>query len=202
MYWQATYSDLFPPGGVPVTKLLLSLHVIAAIVVIGPITVAASLFPRYVRQSLLAGGGGGGGPLPAVDVPGGGSDEEGSPAGITAFLYRICSGYAVAGIAVPLLGIATGARMGALTQVWLIVSVVLTAVAAGVLTLAILPRQRYLLAPEPAAAGGAGEGVAVVTDAARLATAARLSMLTGIFNLLWAVVVVLMIVRPGSTTGA
>jgi len=27
-------------------------------------------------------------------------------------------------------------------------------------------------------------------------------MVTGVFNLLWAVVVVLMIVRPGSTTGA
>lgn len=32
--------------------------------------------------------------------------------------------------------------------------------------------------------------------------AARLSGLTGAFNLLWAVVVVLMIVRPGSTTSA
>ena len=30
----------------------------------------------------------------------------------------------------------------------------------------------------------------------------RLGMVTGIFNLLWAIVVVLMIVRPGSTTGA
>lgn len=32
--------------------------------------------------------------------------------------------------------------------------------------------------------------------------AARLSVTTGMFNLLWAAVVVLMIVRPGSTTGA
>ncbi|WP_326666864.1 hypothetical protein [Streptomyces sp. NBC_00385] len=30
----------------------------------------------------------------------------------------------------------------------------------------------------------------------------RLAMLTGVFNLLWTVVVILMIVRPGSTTGA
>jgi hypothetical protein len=29
----------------------------------------------------------------------------------------------------------------------------------------------------------------------------RLAMTTGIFNLLWVVVTVLMIVRPGSTTG-
>ena len=32
--------------------------------------------------------------------------------------------------------------------------------------------------------------------------AARLGMTAGLFNLLWAVVVVLMVVRPGSTTGA
>ncbi|MFJ8884130.1 hypothetical protein ACIRJR_12055 [Streptomyces sp. NPDC102402] len=32
--------------------------------------------------------------------------------------------------------------------------------------------------------------------------AARLAVLTGVFNLLWATVTVLMIVRPGSTTGA
>lgn len=30
---------------VPVTKILLSLHVLAAIVAIGPVTVAASMFP-------------------------------------------------------------------------------------------------------------------------------------------------------------
>jgi hypothetical protein len=29
----------------------------------------------------------------------------------------------------------------------------------------------------------------------------RLAMVTGIFNLLWATVTVLMIIRPGSTTG-
>jgi hypothetical protein len=30
----------------------------------------------------------------------------------------------------------------------------------------------------------------------------RLAMLTGVFNLLWTTVTILMIVRPGSTTGA
>ncbi|WP_259294280.1 hypothetical protein [Streptomyces resistomycificus] len=32
--------------------------------------------------------------------------------------------------------------------------------------------------------------------------AGRLAMFTGVFNLLWATVTVLMIVRPGFTTGA
>jgi hypothetical protein len=32
------------------TAVLLAVHVLAAIVFIGPVTVAASLFPRYARQ--------------------------------------------------------------------------------------------------------------------------------------------------------
>jgi hypothetical protein len=83
---------------------------------------------------------------------------------------------------VPVFGVATGAALGVLGDAWLIVSMVLTAVAAVVLVGVILPGQQRVL----------GTG-----DPDR-----RLAMSTGIFNLLWAVVVVLMIVRPGSTTGA
>lgn len=88
-------------------------------------------------------------------------------------------------------GIATGAQLGVLTDAWLIVSIVLTAIAAAILALAILPGQESMIE-----ASEKGEG----SDMAR--AAARLSGLTGAFNLLWAVVVVLMIVRPGSTTSA
>ncbi|MFI0352162.1 hypothetical protein [Actinomadura sp. 9N407] len=142
------------------TKVLLSLHVLAAILVIGPIAVAASLFPRYARQ--------------AGD-------------GVATFLHRICRGYTAAGIAVPILGLATGAVLGVLTDPWLIASLILTTIAAAVLAAAILPGQRRMLT------AGGGEETASL--------AARLGMLTGAFNLLWAIVVVLMIVRPGSTTG-
>ncbi|MFD3946709.1 hypothetical protein [Streptomyces sp. NPDC058579] len=147
------------------TKLLLSVHVLAAILVVGPITVAASLFPRYARQA--------------------------SP--VAALLHRICRGYAVAGVAVPVFGLATALQLGVLTDAWLLTSLALTAIAAAVLALAILPGQRLLLT------GGEGDGD---TTGASRATASRLAMLTGVFNILWAVVVVLMIVRPGSTTGA
>ncbi|MFC4562462.1 hypothetical protein ACFO4E_11415 [Nocardiopsis mangrovi] len=153
---------------------LLSVHVIAAILTIGPIAVAASLFPRYARQA-------------AQD----GSAPDGRAAGIAALLHRICRGYAVVGIIVPVFGLATGAQLGVLTDAWLLVSIALTAVAAGILALAILPHQRRMLAPDADTAAGGGPRRA----------AARLSGLTGAFNILWAVVVVLMIVRPGSTTG-
>ncbi|MFC9147332.1 hypothetical protein ACFTWM_02140, partial [Streptomyces bacillaris] len=108
-----------------------------------------------------------------------------------AFLHKICRVYAMVGIAVPVLGFATGAQMGVLGDAWLLVSIVLTAVAAALLMAMVLPGQRELLGEE-------GEGPV----AERRAAAGRLAMTTGIFNLLWATVVVLMIVRPGSTTGA
>ena len=83
--------------------------------------------------------------------------------------------------------------MGVLGETWLVVSMVLTGVAAVVLAGAVLPGQAAVLAalaPGPEARSGA-------TPVAR-----RLSMVTGVFALTWAVVVVLMISRPGSTTGA
>lgn len=143
------------------TKVLLSVHVLAAILTIGPITVAASAFPRSVRDPAH----------PAVPV----------------YLHRVCRVYAGIGLVVPVFGLATGAGLGVLTDAWLLTSIALTVLAAALLALSILPGQRRLL-DTPGAAPGPVAG--------------RLAMATGMFNLLWVVVVVLMIVRPGSTTGA
>ncbi len=157
------------------TQVLLSVHVLAAILVVGPIAVAASLFPRYARQA-------------APD----GDDPGGRAAGVAAFLHRICRGYAIAGVAVPVFGLATGAQLGVLTDAWLVASIVLTAAAAAILALAILPDQTRMIAPSQGAATGDG----------LRRPAGRLAALTGVFNILWTVVVILMIFRPGSTTGA
>ncbi|MGW2839171.1 hypothetical protein ACWCWD_15390 [Streptomyces sp. NPDC001493] len=154
------------------TKLLLSLHVLAAVLAIGPVTVAASMFPGALRR--------------AHGAPG---DRE-ALAGLRT-LHRICRVYAGVGIAVPVFGLATAGSLGVLGDGWLITSIVLTTAAAAVLGLLILPAQDQALT----AAQASGPG-------ATLPPAARLAMLTGVFNLLWATVTVLMIVRPGSTTGA
>ncbi|PVC92657.1 hypothetical protein DBP19_14970 [Streptomyces sp. CS090A] len=173
------------------TKLLLSLHVLASILAVGPITVAASMFPRYAKP-----------PAPGDDGP---HDHDLRTA---AFLHKICRGYAVVGIAVPVLGLATGAQMGVLGDAWLVASIVLTTIAAALLMSMVLPGQRELLEEEgegehlSGTGTGTGAGSGALTVAARRSAAARLAMTTGIFNLLWATVVVLMIVRPGSTTGA
>ncbi|MFI2288099.1 DUF2269 family protein [Streptomyces niveus] len=163
------------------TKLLLSIHVLASILVVGPIAVAASMFPRYARQT---------------------AGEDGHSVGATLLLHRICSGYAIVGVAVPVFGIATGAQLGVLTDAWLVTSIVLTTIAAAILALAILPGQESMIESAAAAAAADGTGTGTGDGADTKRAAARLAGLTGVFNLLWAVVVVLMIVRPGSTTGA
>jgi hypothetical protein len=154
------------------SALLLSLHVVAAIVAIGPICVAASMFPAEARRALDG-------------------EEGGDAASRLRVLARICRVYAAVGIAVPVLGLMTGSAMGVLTEVWVIVSVVLTLAAFVVLAAVVLPRQQALLA---------GLGAGGLEGTGRRAVA-RLGAATGIFNLLWVTVTVLMIVRPGSTTG-
>ncbi|MBY8846798.1 hypothetical protein [Streptomyces sp. SP2-10] len=195
------------------TKFLLAVHVIAAILAVGPVAVAASMFPPAARRALATAtapstatatapstapapapapaqtgtvgpgdfndpsGIGGSGSIDGF----GGSDATGT----LRLLHRICRVYAVVGVVVPVFGFATASRMGVLGSVWLIVSIALTALAALVLAALVLPAQSALVE---------GDGTAAVT--------ARLAMYTGLFNLLWAAVTVLMIVRPGSTTGA
>lgn len=148
--------------------VLLSVHVLAAVLAVGPVCVAASMVPAEARRAVEAG-------------------PEG--AGRLPVLIRICRTYALVGIAVPVFGLATASSMGVLTDAWVLVSIVLTLVAAGLLGLRILPQQRALLDT-------------VGTDRARVGElAGRLAGATGMFNLLWATVTVLMIVRPGSSTG-
>ncbi|OXR43359.1 hypothetical protein B7C42_04226 [Nocardia cerradoensis] len=148
------------------TKVLLSLHVLAAVIAIGPVAVAAGMFPPALRRA---------------------ADSTESTANLYV-LHRICRVYAAVGLAVPIFGLATGAALGVLGTGWLISSIALTAAAAAILAAMILPDQRAALT---SLAPGRID-----------ATAARLAMSTGIFNLLWATVAVLMVVRPGSTTGA
>jgi hypothetical protein len=245
-----------------VTKLLLTIHVLAAIIAIGPVTVAASMFPAATRHATA---------------------DPADPRGVAILrnLHRICRVYAALGVLVPVFGLATASSLGVLTDAWLITSMALTVLAAGVLVLLVLPGQAAILTalptepaaiPPAASAGkaglrsrasgaeremaetrgrsgsanrevaefgragraggmsgedgsvGTGSGSAdlvgdpslTAADTARSAATStdfadvrpragaerRLGMVTGIFNLLWAIVVVLMIVRPGSTTGA
>ncbi|MFI6148571.1 hypothetical protein [Streptomyces sp. NPDC051109] len=158
------------------TKLLLAVHVLAAIITIGPVTAAASMFPPAVRRALAA-------------------PDDPSGLATVRTLHRICRVYAVIAVAVPVFGLATANSLHVLGSAWLITSIALTVLAAAVLGALILPRQGSALA---ALDGHAETPEPVVVQ--RLA--GQLGLFTGVFNLLWATVTVLMIIRPGSTTGA
>ncbi|MFJ2772487.1 hypothetical protein [Streptomyces sp. NPDC087300] len=167
------------------TKLLLTLHVLAAIIAVGPVTVAASMFGPAARR--------------AAERP-----DDARARATVALLHRVCRVYAGVGVAVPVLGLATAGAMGVMGDAWVIASLVLTMLAAASLIVFVLPGQEQLVegaegaeGVEGVEGGAGGGGVATVA-----AATGRLAMTTGIFNLLWVTVTVLMIVRPGSTTGA
>lgn len=165
------------------TRAALTLHLIAVVLTVGPITVAASLFPatlRSARRSAVVGAG----------APGGGDGApDASPGPVAALLHRICRVYGVLGLAVPAFGIVTAVRLGVLTEAWVLTSTALTVAAGLLLALVIVPGQRQALA------GPAG-------TPAGDATASRLAGATGAFSLLWVAVLALMVYRPGSTLGA
>jgi hypothetical protein len=69
------------------TGILLSLHVIAAILAIGPVAVAASMFPVASRAAL--------------------ADPDSASVATTGMLHRIVRVYATIGVVVPMLGVAT-----------------------------------------------------------------------------------------------
>lgn len=107
------------------------------------------------------------------------SGSSGLP--VARVLHRITRTYGILALVVPVVGFVLAAVQGRLGEIWITIAMVLTAIAGGLLALRIVPAQRDAL------------------DAALEPSGARaLRMLTGLFNLLWAVVVVLMIVRPGA----
>lgn len=97
-------------------------------------------------------------------------------------LHRVTGGYAAFGLIVPVVGIVLASVQGRMGDVWVMIAMALTAAAALLLAVQIHPRQR--------------EALAKPDDGRQLKT---LSMLAGIYNVLWVVVVVLMVVRPGAT---
>jgi hypothetical protein len=159
---------------VRVSKFLLIVHLLAVVLAVGPVTVAASMFAPAARAVL--------------DATDSAADP---PRAVLRTLLRICRMYSVLGLFVPVFGLATALSLGVLANVWVLTSIGLTVGAAGVLILLVLPGQAELVAGLDS---GAGESLRP--------NVSRLGMTTGVFNLLWFTVLVLMVVRPGSTTGA
>ncbi|MFI6221346.1 hypothetical protein ACIBEH_12405 [Nocardia salmonicida] len=114
-------------------------------------------------------------------VAGGPDPESVRSRSVAVAMHRITGNYAKLAIIVPVIGIVLATIQGRMNEIWITTAMVTTAVAGGLLAVQIVPMQR--------------EALNQPDDGKRLRV---LSMLAGIYNLLWTAVVVLMIVRPGS----
>lgn len=137
--------------------ILLVAHVAAAILLLGPVTVATSLFPRYAASATVS---------------------------VAEALHRISQNYGLATLSVAAFGLILVQRVGWGWPGWIIASLVIFIVAYGLLLGGIVPGQARLLTllndgVEPTRADKSG-----------------VRAMSGIFAILWLVVLVLMIAKP------
>lgn len=144
---------------------LLSLHVVAGILFVGPVAVVVSLFPWYAPNG--------------TGAPSGRSDNGDNA--VAWALHRTTRTYGALAVIVPVIGILLALVQGRLGEIWISLAMILTAVAGALLVLRIAPEQR--------------DALNFPGDRTRLR---RIRILAGVFNALWVLVVIMMIVRPGS----
>ncbi|MDY5785735.1 DUF2269 domain-containing protein [Corynebacterium sp.] len=159
------------------TTILIFAHVAAAILLLGPVMVATSMFPS-VATAANAGG------------------EEAT--GRASILHTITSRYGVLSVLVPLLGGAVLAFNWDYfkTNYWLHTAIIVSVIAWAVLFAMVVPQQRKMMgslgALSPADADPSDRTANFEGSKAKAAAGA------GIFNLLWFIALILMFMpHPG-----
>ena len=153
------------------TTFLIFLHVVAAILLLGPVVVSTSMFPRQVAESRAGG-------------------EEAT--GRASVLYRITKTYGMLSLLVPLLG---GAVLDSdwetyKANYWFHTAIVLSVIAWAILLGMVIPQQRKMmgtLGALPAADADPADQTTNFEKSKAKATAGA-----GIFNLLWMLTLILM----------
>jgi cbb3-type cytochrome oxidase subunit 3 len=178
-------------------KVVLWLHIAVAVVTVGPVTLAISSTPRYIRKRDIA---------------------------ILRYLARVTTIFTVGSIAVLVLGIVLGQLLHEFSKPWLTAAMTLFLVAIVLLVMIIRDQRKAIRAVEEAAAAdrAAAEARAVPAQAveeqgsaARSESLAagqptragaaihvasvergRVAAMGGIVNLIWLVVLALMVWQP------
>ena len=153
------------------TTFLIFLHVAAAILLLGPVVVSTSMFPRQAAESRAGG-------------------EEST--GRASVLYRITKTYGMLSLLVPLLG---GAVLASdwetyKANYWFHTAIVLSVIAWAILLGMVIPQQRKMmgtLGALPAADADPADQTTNFEKSKAKATAGA-----GIFNLLWMLTLILM----------
>lgn len=147
------------------------LHVAAAIILLGPVVVATSMFPAEAAKARAGG-------------------EEST--GRASVLHKITKTYGMLSALVPLLG---GVVMAFdwdthKTNYWLHTAIVLSVIAWAMLFMMVIPQQRKIMGSLGALEPADADPSDVVENFEK--AKARASAGAGIFNLLWFVVLILM----------
>lgn len=107
--------------------------------------------------------------------------DDGRSARVALALHRISRVYGMLALVVPVIGIALSLVQGRFGEIWITIAMVITALAGALLAFRIVPAQAAAIAHPPVRRH-----------------LLPLGALAGVFNLMWAAVVILMVVRPGS----
>lgn len=152
-------------------SVLILIHVIAAILFLGPVTVATSLFPRE-----------------ALAVHNGNTKARGA----VRILHRISNDYGTISLLVPLLGFAIMFTGDYWSNGKFHASIALSIVAWALLIFAILPRQRKMVAALGISDEDPEEPASEITDWKK--AKGQLAMFSGIFAASWVVIAILMLI--------
>lgn len=120
----------------PGTDPLVSIHVVAALIGLGLLTVAVSLFSGYTRASL--------GDATISDA------ERVKSEGLLRLLHRITIAYTATGVTVPDAGIGAAANQPLFGQTWIEMSIGVVTVAGPILALGGINNACQRPAPQPA----------------------------------------------------
>lgn len=160
---------------------VLWLHIGCAVFTVGPVTLAISSTPRYIRKRDIT---------------------------IVRYLTRITTIFTAGSLAVLILGIVAGQLLHELSKPWLTAAITLFVVALVLLVLVIRDQRKAIRAleaetqapevpagmQEPADGGGSDQ----TAGAAHLASVerGRIVAMGGVVNLIWLAVLALMVWRP------
>ncbi|TQE43754.1 DUF2269 domain-containing protein [Corynebacterium phoceense] len=154
------------------TTLAIAIHVIAAILLVGPVMVSTSMFPAQIINA------------------------QGGNTGALSILHRITKTYGLFSAIVPVLGVAvfltdlaTYGKQGQFHA-----SIALAIVAWALLIFVVIPKQKAVVA----ALGGDTDTVQAASPADKPVdlekSRSQIAMFSGIFNLLWIIIAILMFI--------
>ncbi|OFN41669.1 hypothetical protein HMPREF2559_01810 [Corynebacterium sp. HMSC072G08] len=154
------------------TTLAIAIHVIAAILLVGPVMVSTSMFPAQIINA------------------------QGGNTGALSILHRITKTYGLFSAIVPVLGVAvfltdlaTYGKQGQFHA-----SIALAIVAWALLIFVVIPKQKAVVA----ALGGDTDTVQAAAPADKPVdlekSRSQIAMFSGIFNLLWIIIAILMFI--------